>query len=118
MIRIENNHAEYQLIMKYLESGMMSEVTNKKLINNIFAVERKGEPERMAQNSHFTNRYILWHGTKNSNLMGIFAHGLLPAPAYSKANGSLFGKGIYFADVFKKAYQYTSQDYQKTNQQN
>lgn len=52
---------------------------------------------------------LLWHGSKISNFMGILAQGLkgiyyilniLVAPPWAFNTGTMFGKGIYFADMF------------------
>lgn len=76
-------------------------------IRNIFAVERKGEAERFAPYKNFKNRLLLWHGTKLSNFMGILSQGLRVAPPEAPATGYNFGKGIYFADMASKSYDYT-----------
>eukprot|EP01017_Pseudomicrothorax_dubius_P000029 TRINITY_DN0_c1065_g1_i2.p1 TRINITY_DN0_c1065_g1~~TRINITY_DN0_c1065_g1_i2.p1 ORF type:complete len:154 (+),score=45.35 TRINITY_DN0_c1065_g1_i2:37-498(+) len=39
--------------------------------------------------------------------MGILAQGLRIAPPEAPATGYMFGKGVYFADMFKKSFGYT-----------
>jgi len=38
-----------------------------------------------------------------TNLLGILGQGLRIAPPEAPATGYMFGKGIYFADMFKKS---------------
>ena len=38
--------------------------------------------------------------------MGILGQGLRIAPPEAPTTGYMFGKGVYFADVFEKSYQY------------
>lgn len=51
---------------------------------------------------------LLWHGTRGENLIGILQTGFRIAPADSKRTGTMFGEGIYFADMFNKSYQYSN----------
>jgi len=48
------------------------------------------------------NRQLLWHGTASANVPGILQQGLRSAPPAAHAHGHMFGKGVYFADVFTK----------------
>lgn len=54
------------------------------------------------------NRMILWHGSRTTNFLGLLSSGLLIAPDSATINGHMFGKGVYFADVFEKSYGYCS----------
>ena len=59
---------------------------------------------------------MLWHGTKNENLMSILLKGLKIKPPNARHSGSMFGEAIYFADKFTKSLAYTSKseyDYDK-----
>jgi poly [ADP-ribose] polymerase len=51
---------------------------------------------------------MLWHGTKNKNIMSILLKGLKIKPPNATHTGSLFGDAIYFADKFTKSLDYTS----------
>ena len=82
---------------------------------NIFALERKGEADRISKWKQPNNRMLLWHGTKLTNFMGILSRGLKLAPPESPPTGYMFGKGIYFADMFSKSYAYCN-DYMTANQ--
>lgn len=51
---------------------------------------------------------LLWHGSKVSNILGILMKGLKIAPPDAPVSGYMFGKGIYFADIFAKSAGYSS----------
>ena len=46
---------------------------------------------------------LLWHGTRGFNMIGILSKGLRIAPPEAPVSGYMFGKGIYFADMFQKS---------------
>ncbi|KAI9345692.1 ankyrin repeat-containing domain protein [Obelidium mucronatum] len=73
-------------------------------ILNILKVDRDGEAE--AFEGHHGNKKLLFHGSKMSNMLGILKHGLQVAPVEAPVSGYMFGKGIYFADVFAKSWGY------------
>lgn len=50
---------------------------------------------------------MLFHGSAMTNMLGILAQGLRIAPPEAPSTGYMFGKGIYFADSFKKSSSYT-----------
>lgn len=43
------------------------------MIKNIFALERKGEAEKISKWKNTENKLFLFHGTKTANIMGILA---------------------------------------------
>ena len=49
---------------------------------------------------------MLWHGTKVENLMSILHKGLLLNAPYVEKSGSMFGQGLYFANVLDKSADY------------
>jgi hypothetical protein len=72
-------------------------------MQEIFRVERTDDsfnPDKLG------NRRLLWHGSRLTNFKGIFEEGLLIAPEHVPHTAFLFGKGLYFADMFAKAASY------------
>ena len=51
---------------------------------------------------------LLWHGSRNPNWWHIAKTGLMIKPPGIRTTGSMFGNGIYFADLAKKSIGYTS----------
>lgn len=50
----------------------------------------------------------LWHGTRISNILSIFKHGLIiPSSNASHVTGRLFGNGLYFSDQSTKSLNYS-----------
>jgi len=49
---------------------------------------------------------LLWHGSRISNFVGILSQGLRIAPPEAPVTGSMFGKGVYFADMVSKSANY------------
>ncbi len=77
-------------------------------VNRIFQAclpEERGRYEQASQS--VGNVRELFHGTKNSNMVGILSRGLLIAPKNVPVTGYMFGKGIYFADQSTKSAQYS-----------
>ncbi|XP_058200104.1 poly [ADP-ribose] polymerase 2 [Rhododendron vialii] len=75
-------------------------------IVQIFRVSREGEEERFRKFSNTKNRMLLWHGSRLTNWTGILSQGLRIAPPEAPATGYMFGKGVYFADMFSKSANY------------
>jgi len=95
MMRLPDDHGEYQLIKKYIAAskGHLSD----DFIQNIYALERRGEAERISKWKHLKNRTLLWHGSSVHNFMGILSQGLRIAP---KESGGSVERGVFFADMF------------------
>jgi poly [ADP-ribose] polymerase len=53
-----------------------------------------------------TNCMLLVHGSRMSNFMGILSTGLRIPSSSQVNNGSILGRGIYFADVISKSFNY------------
>lgn len=73
-------------------------------IKDIFTVNRPGEAERY--DKKIGNEMLLWHGSRVTNFGGILPQGLRIAPPEAPVSGYLYGKGIYFADMFSKSANY------------
>jgi len=75
----------------------------------VFEVEREGERERyekLTRKEDIGNEMLLIHGSRVTNFVGILSQGLKIAPPDVPASGYLFGKGLYFADMFAKSANY------------
>eukprot|EP00727_Mastigamoeba_balamuthi_P010035 m51a1_g5654 putative poly [ADP-ribose] polymerase (2347) ;mRNA; r:873460-881811 len=92
--------AEAKAIRQYATS------TSSATVRYVLKVQRKGEPERMAPFRALENHYLLWHGTRTENYIGILLQGLRVSPAEAVNSGAMFGRGIYFADMLRKSQGY------------
>lgn len=96
---------EFELIKQYIENTCDNFTNWKKF--NLFKIMRKGEGERYEAFEHLDNKCLMFHGSQMSNFMGILSQGLRIAPPEAPATGYMFGKGIYFADQFRKSANYS-----------
>jgi len=100
---LEKTNGEYEAIQKYYEN---TKAGCPKALKRIFRLQRKGEGELIQQWKHLDNHYLLWHGSGIANFIGILSEGLRIAPPSAAVSGYAFGKGIYFADMLSKSFQY------------
>ena len=107
---LKNDSPEFMTIEKYINNTSSFD----KVIN-IFRVTRKGETERINKFKDLPNHYLLFHGTKIFNLIGIFSNGLKIAPPEAPMTGYMFGKGIYLADMYQKSINYCDTIQDKSN---
>ena len=66
------------------------------------------EKTTKAFNGKLDNKALLFHGSRNENIISIMKTGLLIRPASAVYTGSMFGDGIYFANKARKSLGYTS----------
>jgi len=104
---LPSSTAEYEAIAKYIKSTQDSNINYDTHKVKLFKVERKGEAEKYEQFRDVTNHRLLFHGSKMFNFVGILKQGLRIAPPEAPATGYMFGKGLYFADMYAKSAQYS-----------
>ena len=109
---IQKDTPEFNTIEKYINNTSGSD----KIIN-IFSVTRKEETQSSNKFNELSNHYLLFHGTKIFNLIGIFSNGLKIAPPEAPTTGYMFGKGIYLSNMYQKSIDYcdTIRDRSDTN---
>lgn len=84
---------------------MMGESSN--LFKKLFEVTNH-RTETNYQKLKIENEKLLFHGSKNQNFMSILMNGLLIRPSGVATTGSMWGNGIYHANVADKSIGYTS----------
>ncbi|KAK9945695.1 hypothetical protein M0R45_011194 [Rubus argutus] len=98
---------EFDTVSKYLHNTHAKTHSNYTVdIVQIFRASREGEIERYRKFFSMKNRMLLWHGSRLTNWAGILSQGLRIAPPEAPVTGYMFGKGIYFADMFSKSANY------------
>ena len=107
---LKNNSPEFLTIEKYINN-----TSEEDKVINIFSVTKKGELEKINKFKDLQNHYLLFHGTKIFNLIGILSNGLKIAPPEAPMTGYMFGKGVYFADMYKKSINYCDTIQDKSN---
>lgn len=98
---------EYEAILNYIKQGNQGSVNFATHKINMFKIERKGEAENFADFAHLHNQRLLFHGSSLFNFVGLLSQGMRIAPPEAPVTGYMFGKGLYFADMFSKSYQYS-----------
>ncbi|XP_028124757.1 poly [ADP-ribose] polymerase 2 isoform X1 [Camellia sinensis] len=108
LMPLEVDSDEFSTIARYMKNTHAKTHSNYAVdIVQIFRVSREGETERFRkQFSNTKNRMLLWHGSRLANWTGILSQGLRIAPPEAPATGYMFGKGVYFADMFSKSANY------------
>ncbi|KAK9139326.1 hypothetical protein Scep_009007 [Stephania cephalantha] len=98
---------EFSMIERYMQNTHAKTHSSYRVeIEQIFRVARNGESDRFGKFSRAKNRMLLWHGSRLTNWTGILSQGLRIAPPEAPVTGYMFGKGVYFADMFSKSANY------------
>lgn len=98
---------KYRVCNKDLETSRTDSVSSQ--VDEIFRIERNGEDDRFSKSPYAKlegDRRLLWHGSRTTNFGGILSQGLRIAPPEAPANGYMFGKGVYLADMSSKSANY------------
>ncbi|CAL0316465.1 unnamed protein product [Lupinus luteus] len=107
LVPVEFGCEEFYMIEKYMKNTHAETHSNYTVeIVQIFKLSREGEAERFKKFSSTKNRMLLWHGSRLTNWTGILSQGLRIAPPEAPVTGYMFGKGVYFADMFSKSANY------------
>ena len=72
----------------------------------IFNVSKESDDNITLSSMNNSNHMLLVHGSRMSNFMGILSTGLRVPSSSQVNNGSILGRGIYFADVISKSFNY------------
>lgn len=101
-VRMEPLHGdsnELRCLQRYIDSTCDDDV----VVTKVFSLDNGKQ-----LNGEIGNRQLLFHGSKNVNVLGILKQGLRIAPPEAPRTGLAFGKGVYFSDQFSKALSYSS----------
>ncbi|MCD7463005.1 Poly [Datura stramonium] len=104
---VEVGSQEFLMIENYMKNTHAKTHSGYSVdIVQVFRASRDGETERFQKFSDTSNRMLLWHGSRLTNWAGILSQGLRIAPPEAPSTGYMFGKGVYFADMFSKSANY------------
>ncbi|ESO08808.1 hypothetical protein HELRODRAFT_190616 [Helobdella robusta] len=96
---IDEESMEGQYLLKYIYSTFTGKV------EAIFRLQSQLDVGKF-QSERSENRKLLFHGSSSTNLISILTRGLLIAHNFATKSGSMFGEGIYTADMFTKSADY------------
>ena len=99
---------EYQEIQHYILSTISDHHSDLKgiKVRNIFRIHLPHDRKKY-ESCNVPNEKTLFHGSRNSNIVGILKRGLLIAPPEAPVSGYAFAKGNYFADASSKSINYS-----------
>ncbi|RPA82996.1 PARP-domain-containing protein [Ascobolus immersus RN42] len=107
---LDHGSREFQLLSDYCKKTHGKTHYINLEIEDIFRIVRPGEFERWKKagwnDYKRSTRLLLWHGSRTTNYGGILSQGLRIAPPEAPAHGTMFGKGIYLADMVTKSANY------------
>ncbi|XP_047308044.1 poly [ADP-ribose] polymerase 2-like [Impatiens glandulifera] len=107
LTHVEADSREFLMIERYMKNTHAKTHSDYTVdIAQIFRVSREGEDDCFKKFSSTKNRMLLWHGSRLTNWAGILSRGLRIAPPEAPVTGYMFGKGVYFADMFSKSANY------------
>ncbi|KAK7344424.1 hypothetical protein VNO77_13999 [Canavalia gladiata] len=107
LVPVDFGSEEFSMIEEYTKNTHAETHSNYTVeIVQIFRTSREGEAERFRKFASTKNRMLLWHGSRLTNWTGILSQGLRIAPPEAPVTGYMFGKGVYFADMFSKSANY------------
>lgn len=92
----------YKLIRSYADTNIAPMHNSLKIkIDTIFSLVKESENKNF--DNSIGNNTLLFHGSRLTNMAGILSKGLQVPASETAMTGMVFGKGIYFTDVFSKA---------------
>ena len=115
--KIDENYQSLNCDVEYLKPGtpeyqMIDDYVNNtgsgyKKLQYAFKINRHNpepfDPKQVG------NKWLLWHGSRFSNMVGILSQGLRIAPPEVPHNGYVHGKGIYMASSLALSEGYSDQ---------
>ena len=109
--------------MRYINSGLQYDQSKgdrkrKYILKNIYKVGRNRQESTISDPALFNNLHqhtMLFHGTSKANLLSILEQGMQIKPSNAALHhGSAFGEGIYLADDFMFAANYSEKKSERT----
>lgn len=101
---VKNNSEEWNMISTYVQNTHApTHYYNLELLE-ILSVNK--EHKNIDFFNSEPNHRLLFHGSRTSNFMGILSEGLRIPKSSQVTNGSVLGRGIYFADSVSKSFNY------------
>lgn len=110
LIPLDPGDEEYGMIKTLVEDTHAPTHYYSLTVENIFTVQKDYEQDKNSYFSSIDNHYLLFHGSRNMNYMGILSEGLRVPRSTQVLNGSVLGQGIYFADAITKSFNYCHAD--------
>ncbi|CAB3407813.1 unnamed protein product [Caenorhabditis bovis] len=98
LIPLDETDKNYKMVHEYLFNTIGSTHGIKCQLLDVIEIRKD-----VSKFKRSDNHKLLWHGSGKMNYAGILTQGLRVAPKEAPHSGYMFGKGIYFADMFSKS---------------
>jgi poly [ADP-ribose] polymerase len=98
----------FQVVNRYVTNTHATTHSYKLELLEVFSIEKPLQDENDVNNmfKKSSDHRLLIHGSRMANFMGILSEGLRVPKASQVSNGSVLGRGIYFADSISKSFNY------------
>ncbi len=105
---IQDPSKAFQVVSRYVTNTHASTHSYKLELLEVFSIGKPSQDENDINNvfKNASNHQLLIHGSRMANFMGILSEGLRIPKASQVSNGSVLGRGIYFADSISKSFNY------------
>nr|QBK85428.1 MAG: polyADP-ribose polymerase [Marseillevirus LCMAC101] len=98
----------FQVVNRYITNTHASTHNYKLELLEVFSIGKPSQDEKDVDGSFkkASDHRLLIHGSRMANFMGILSEGLRVPKSSQVSNGSVLGRGIYFADSISKSFNY------------
>ncbi len=103
---IDKEDKVFYTIQKYIQNTHAQTHHYKLEVLEAFELGKMYEEELEKEFACMDNHQLLIHGSRMSNFMGILSEGLRIPKSNQIVNGSILGRGCYFADCISKSFNY------------
>ncbi|CAN1294381.1 Protein ADP-ribosyltransferase PARP3 [Linum perenne] len=106
---LDKDTDDYKMIVKYLETTYepvkVADIEYGVRVEDIFTVESRASPS-LEDMKNLPNKFLLWCGSRTSNILRHLQEGFLPAACSLPVPGYMFGRGIVCSDAAAEAARY------------
>ena len=98
----------FQVVSRYVTNTHADTHNYNLELLEVFSICKSSQDENDVDNvfKKASDHQLLIHGSRMANFMGILSEGLRVPKASQVSNGSVLGRGIYFADSISKSFNY------------
>ncbi|RDD42997.1 Poly [ADP-ribose] polymerase 1 [Trichoplax sp. H2] len=103
---LQHESNTFKIIRKYAENSRNHPYSNyfKLKIEEVFKINRHDDDEKFQSHSSYSNRMLLWHGSRTVNSASLLSRGMrFYPPKTSSKRSYMYGKGVYLTDIMWKS---------------
>ncbi|EDV29130.1 uncharacterized protein TRIADDRAFT_52697 [Trichoplax adhaerens] len=99
---LQHESNTFKIIRKYAENSRNHPYSNyfKLKIEEVFKINRHDDDEKFQSHSSYSNRMLLWHGSRTVNSASLLSRGMrFYPPKTSSKRSYMYGKGVYLTGI-------------------